>query len=246
MLFEIVCHCWKYSRLLSYQLSSLVHNPPAAEDRVIYTLCYCPEDEATRDVIDYFCTLKIPGVFLMRMPLDHPELANRAIGRNRAALSSSADWVWFTDADYYVLPGFFSQLAEICKKQDPNVPLIFPRYSKATEQPRGLELVKEAAGNPRVLPMPAGPFIDSFRYRVAIGGIQFVRGTVCRRLGYLNGRHRDLRPYHGGNWRPNVEDARFRRGLNTPKTPIRVIEQNFDIVRIRHGVRGAPDVVVDL
>jgi hypothetical protein len=50
---EIISHCWRYSRLLTYQLSSLVLYPPQ-QVRVTATVFLTEEDTPTVDVVNFF------------------------------------------------------------------------------------------------------------------------------------------------------------------------------------------------
>ena len=95
---QIVSHCWNYSRLLTYQLSSIVLYPPT-ELSVTMTVFYNEEDHRTCEVLKYFAGLEVPRVRWHWWRLDQPQLFRRAIGRNMAALANQADWVWFTDCD---------------------------------------------------------------------------------------------------------------------------------------------------
>ena len=52
---EIVSHCWQYSRLLAYQLSSLVLHP-VTELQVTVTVFHGREDTATCALLDFFDT----------------------------------------------------------------------------------------------------------------------------------------------------------------------------------------------
>ena len=58
---EIVSHCWNYSHLLAYNLSSLVNHPPQDID-VTMTVFYCPEDQGTVDMLEFFSGFEVPGV----------------------------------------------------------------------------------------------------------------------------------------------------------------------------------------
>ena len=61
MQLQIVSHCWNYSRLLTYQLSSLVLHPPRKLD-VTMTVFYNEEDTRTCEVLEYFGQRDVPGV----------------------------------------------------------------------------------------------------------------------------------------------------------------------------------------
>ncbi len=95
---EIVSHCWNYSHLLAYNLSSLVNHPPRDVD-VTITVFYSPEDQDTIDMLEYFSDFEISGVEWNWQQLSTEQLLRRAIGRNKAALETKADWIWFIDCD---------------------------------------------------------------------------------------------------------------------------------------------------
>ena len=52
MKLEIITHCYRYSRVLTYQLSSLVINPPPFE--VMVTVVCNWNDKPTIKVLEYF------------------------------------------------------------------------------------------------------------------------------------------------------------------------------------------------
>lgn len=100
MKFEIVSHCWRYYRLLTYQLSSLVLYPPS-QMQVTMTVFAAEEDEGTNRVMDFFQQRGLPETLtIRRWYLPAGQLMLRIIGRNLAALTTEADWIWFTDCDY--------------------------------------------------------------------------------------------------------------------------------------------------
>ena len=163
---EIVSHCWRYSHLLAYQLSSLLNHPPQHVD-VVMTVFYSEEDEATTQLLAFFAERFAelgaqqqsaePGVEQGAQhssesgaqqhsaqhsaeqgaepngaqvrcnwqQLTPPQLFRRSIGRNQAALNSSADWVWFTDCDLYFGAGALDSLGHVL--QGCNQPLVYPR-----------------------------------------------------------------------------------------------------------------------
>ena len=95
---EIVSHCWDYSRLLTYQLSSLVLFPPT-KLQVTISVFYAPDDIRTVQVLEHFSKQHIHNIEWKWRELPRPSLVRRAIGRNIVALETKADWIWFTDCD---------------------------------------------------------------------------------------------------------------------------------------------------
>ena len=201
---EIVSHCYSeelphYADALAYQLSSFVLHRPK-ECRVTATVCYCPEDERTLRVLDWFRLLperqalhplhKV-GFCTIIMPKDR--LGRRSIGRNVAAKSSYADIVWFADVDQVYLDGCLDRLATmewpmipvVGEKEWQPVAMIFPKTIKIHRDWATGDVVAQTMGGvPRLLPIDQSLFVDK-RYNRAIGGVQIVRGDFARRHGYL-------------------------------------------------------------
>lgn len=226
---EIVSHCWNYSHLLAYQLSSLVLAPPQ-KCRVTMTVCYCPEDQATVALLNYFESQTVPGVTWQWLPLRRAELMRRAIGRNRAALASAADWVWFTDCDLLFHRGCLDGLAvAVAGRSDP---LVFPREERCTAMLKPSdELLQAAAATPRVVDIDADRFETQSRSK-ATGPLQILRGDLARKFGYC----RSIRCYQTTTeqWRKTYEDRAFRWLLGTAGTPLDVP----GVYRIKHVEKG--------
>ena len=77
------------------------------------TVFYSPEDTKTKALLDFFSEQVVPGVSWNWQPMPKQELFRRAIGRNRAALATKADWVWFTDCDLMFRDNCLDALAEV-------------------------------------------------------------------------------------------------------------------------------------
>ena len=95
---EIVSHCWQYSNMLTYQLSSFVNHPPKKLSLTV-TVFYSIEDEGTVDTLAYFSKLSPKNVTWNWQPLANGKLFRRGIGRNMAALTTKSDWIWYADCD---------------------------------------------------------------------------------------------------------------------------------------------------
>jgi len=120
---EIITHCWRYSRVLNYQLSSLALHPPKHVKAYAHVF-YSHDDKTTRNAIDWHLRNGIGGTmagaityhgettWAMASALPTALLLNRAIGRNLAAKHTRADIVWFCDADYFFGEGALDVLAE--------------------------------------------------------------------------------------------------------------------------------------
>lgn len=226
---EVVSHCWKYAHFLVYQLSSLVHFPPT-KLHVIMTVCYCPEDERTSQLLDYFKRIDVPNVSWNWVPYRREELFRRGIGRNRAALNTSAHWVWFTDCDLMFREGCLDVLAD--KLQGRRDALVFPAEERCTELLReDNPMLQQGAGDPSVVDIDDSAFTARHPSR-ATGPLQIAHGDVCRAVGYC----RSLALYQtpSDRWRKAHEDRAFRWLLRTQGIPLDIP----GVYRIRHMQKG--------
>jgi hypothetical protein len=226
---EIVSHCWNYSHLLAYQLSSLVLAPPQ-KCTVTMTVCYCEEDQATVDLLAFFGQKTVPHVRWQWLPLRREQLMRRAIGRNHAGRASTADWVWFTDCDLLFHQGCLDRLAEALSGR--NDPLVFPREERCTPMLKPTDqLLQAAARNPQIVDIEAERFEIEWP-RKATGPLQILRGDLARRFGYCNA----IRCYQTptDRWRKTYEDRAFRWLLGTAGTAIDVP----GVYRIKHVEKG--------
>jgi len=230
MKLEIVSHCWNYSRLLTYQLSSLVLYPPRATC-VTMTVFLTQEDMATVRIVEYFTKIPVPPNIAIRswyLPMER--LVIRGIGRNLAGLATDADWVWFADCDYVFGPDALDALASCVRGTD--TPLAFPRtVFGSRSHAEGDEAILKASGEPRPQAVRFEDFLPQ-RMSRAIGGIQICRGDVARQRGYL--KDAAFQQITFPRWRRTREDAWFRRDLGTRGEPIHLP----CVFRIRHSHRG--------
>lgn len=226
---EIVSHCWKYGRLLNYQLSSLILHPPQ-DCRVTMTVFHCPDDRDTGRILDYFAGETVPNVTWNWQALDKERLFRRSIGRNQAALNTQADWIWFTDCDVTFQAGALESLA--AELSDCNAMLTFPQIHQVSEmlQPDD-PIITEAEQAPAILDLDLSRF-EPERREKAVGGLQIVRGDVARAIGYCANIGVYQRPAKGfGNtW----EDRTFRWLLGTHGEPL----NTSSFYRIRHAPKG--------
>lgn len=226
---EIVSHCWQYSRLLNYQLSSLVLHRPREVD-VAMTVFYSPEDTDTRRVLDFHASHDLPGVEWNPRPLERNRLFRRAIGRNLAARETSADWILFTDCDVLFRDDALDALAGVLRRRDDR--LLFPREHFISELlTEGDPMLRPPAQFPLVEDIDPSRFIPEVRDR-AVGGLQIVRGDIARAAGYCADIPLYQRPVD--KWQKTYEDRTFRWLLGTPGTGIDV--RGF--YRIRHVSKG--------
>jgi hypothetical protein len=194
------------------------------------TVFYSPEDGDTEATVRYFRTLEVPGVEWNPRPLPRKRLFRRAIGRNLAALSTSADWIWFTDCDILFGPGSLDALVDAVRNAQDI--LVFPRVHQVSPLlPPHHTIFRERDDLPGVLEMESLEFVPEVRDR-AVGGFQILRGDVARAVGYCNSIPFYQQPVR--HWQKSYEDRAFRWLLGTQGEPVEVP----DFYRIRHAQKG--------
>jgi len=226
---EVVSHCWNYSHFLAYQLSSLVLFPPRALD-VTMTVFYCPEDEKTLELLDFFAEQSVPGVTWNWRALPRQQLFRRGIGRNLAALETRADWVWFTDCDLMFRESCLDTLAELLQgRQDA---LVFPREERVTGLLAEDNPILQAGGQqPQVLDLDTSDF-TTIQLSRATGPMQIAHGDVCRAVGYC--RNIGIYQQPSETWTKAHEDRAFRWMVESQGEPLPVP----NVYRIRHISKG--------
>jgi hypothetical protein len=226
---EIVSHCWRYSHMLAYQLSSLVLHPPKQLD-VTMTVFHGEEDADTVALLSYFGALQVPGVTWNWQVLDKGRLFRRAIGRNLAARATACDWAWFTDCDVVFHAGCLDGLAAAL--QGRRDALVFPRQERVSELLDPSDPMLHAArGTPRLVDIDVTRFSPIERGR-ATGPLQVTHGDIARACGYCE----SLRFYQqpSRTWAKAHEDRAFRWLLRTHGEPLDVP----GVYRIRHASKG--------
>ncbi|MCY4555717.1 MAG: glycosyltransferase [Chloroflexi bacterium] len=209
---HIVSHCWRYGHFLTYQLSSLVIHRTSRFDLTM-TVYYSPEDEPTQEVLRLFGDIELPGITWDWQPLPKESLFRRGIGRNLTAKRSTADWIWFTDADVVFGEECLESLAETL--QDRDDALVFPALTRATALlPEEDPVLRRGRMGPALTELP----LQAFPYRLgpakrAMGPYQIVHGDVARAFGYCE----SIRVYQkpAEHWRKCYEDSAFRWLLGT-------------------------------
>ena len=229
---EIVSHCWRYSRLLAYQLSSLIDHP-VREARVSVTVFHAREDAPTVDLLAFIGAHEVPNIRWNWQTLPPERLFRRAIGRNLAARASSADWVWFTDCDLTFQAGCLDGLnAALQGRRDA---LLHPRVEAKTD---AYAADGDAPGNaletPTLLRADPDAFVTHPVTR-ATGPLQITHGDVARAVGYCDAVQAYQRP--APRWQKCDEDRVFRWLLDTPGTPIDVP----GVCRVQHVDKGRYD-----
>ncbi len=224
---EIVSHCWNYSHLLEFQLGSLVAHPPRQVD-VTLAVYYSPEDARTVELLRLASEARIDGLTWDWRPLAKGHLFRRSIGRNHAALSTSADWIWFTDCDVIFREGCLDALAEAL--QGSREPLVYPAVESLTPL-LGDDVIRGGEA-PALREPPAGLAFTTTPVRKAKGPLQITHGDIARELGYC----RDLRVYQRAepSFAKCYEDTAFRWLLGTHGAPVDV----DGVARVRHSSKG--------
>jgi hypothetical protein len=228
---ELVSHCWRYGRMLRYQLSSLFLFPPERVAVEALVFCASREDDAeTWETLDYFLGLgPRENVTVRPWTLAPERLFRRAIGRNLAAQETTADWVWFADCDMTFRQGVFDGLAETLGERSER--LFYPReiFLHRTHA-LGDAAVERAGGTPGLIDIAPEEFAVH-RYRRAIGGVQIVPARVAREVGYCpNGRWQQP----AARWQRARDDVAFRASLGTPGVGVSIP----NVFRLRHSVCG--------
>ena len=239
---EIVTHCYRYSRALTYQLESLWRNYSDDSNRFRVTVFFSGKDADTLAAVAEYQGRMPSQVHLHIQPLEL--LYVRAIGRNVAALTTTADWIWFTDCDYLFGPKCLHQLAEIDPFDENDKTLltidrlVFPRF---------VQTCKTHAIGDRYLDRVVDAGLHAYEHLIdpadfyprgmgkAIGGLQIVPGRVAREKGYCNSDRKRQRPLAAVT--PETKfgefhsDRAFRCQMGGCGTPIDL----DDVYRLRHS-----------
>ncbi len=226
---EIVSHCWQYAHLSVYQLSSLVNHPPKDID-LTYTLFYAEEDTATAKLVEMFGQMDIPNISWQWRPVTREQIFRRAIGRNQAALSTAADWIWFADCDLIFHAGCLDSITPALRTVSTR--LAYPATEKITELLAADDpIVNLPTDQPMVVDIDPTMFSLSSITK-AKGAFQIVHGDVARTCGYC----KDLALYQQptNRWRKTFEDTAFRRLINDDGVAVPI----EGLHRIRHQVKG--------
>lgn len=226
-LIEIVSHCYatelpQYAAMLVYQASSLVLHKPK-QCKVCLSVCVWGDiDDQPYPEIRDICvgkvlpwtkkTLSAHDISWLICYMTKGELGRRCIGRNRLALNTEADIVWFADVDQVFRDGMLDRLATM--EWPENASMIFPREIKIH---RDWKTGDERTGaidldDPCLVDVDPMEFVPK-QYHDAIGGVQIVRGDFVRKHGYLAGDEKWQRPSVDpfGDFRDDVAYRRYCR-----------------------------------
>lgn len=240
VLVELVSHCWavelpQYASALCYQLSSFVLHKPM-DCNVQATVCHCRSDPATRRVLDYFAE-HLPS--LSGVELSPPELGRRSIGRNLAALRTTADVVWFADVDQVYRDGCLNRLAGL--EWPEGALMIHPKriMIHKDHETGGAALKRVDPNDPGLIDVDPIEFVPK-RYNRAIGGVQIVKGDFARMYGYLSGDLKWQQPRRDG--RPFADfrdDVAYRKFCSDHGDVVGV--DLSGMYRLRHTRKTHPD-----
>ena len=242
MKIELVTHCLatenpNFAGALALQLSSLLIDQPKWCDVAI--TIYMNEDDAnTVRVINHFSKLQHDGLSICALSLPIGQLGRRCIGRNHAALHTSADYVWFTDVDHCFYDGILDRLAQI---QWPSHGVEFPLaasmiFPNEIMISKNWDLGDEATAGLAEQPKMKSLHKENFKpksYNRAIGGVQIVRGDFARREGYLNNQDEWQTPIEKpfGSFKDDIA----YRGICKEQGPILKVNLS-GCYRLRHNI----------
>jgi hypothetical protein len=224
---EIVTHCWQYSNMLAYQLSSLVLHPPT-QCKVIFTVYYSGEDRDTQSLLQTFSNHCVDSVEWNWCELPPQSLFRRSIGRNQAALETRADWIWFTDCDLIFHAGCLDALNQ--QLQGRRDALVYPSEERVTTLlPQDDPMLRKTNGG--LIDIETDQFSVDKKTR-ATGPLQITHGDVARAAGYCNALTIFQRP--APHWCKAIEDRVFRWLIGSQGVAIDVP----GVYRIRHVSKG--------
>lgn len=229
---EVVSHCWGYANMLTYQLSSFVNYPPKKLHLTV-TVFYAQEDTETKAALDFFGKISVANVTWNFHPLPKGKLFRRSIGRNMAARSTTADWVWFTDCDIIFHENCLDSLAD--SLQGEKGLLFFPEEEKVTRMLEDNDPMLIKYAKTQVMDIQAEQFSlykrDKKRDK-ARGPFQIVHGDVARAIGYCE--RLFMFQTESDRWRKCYEDTAFRWLLGTNGKPKNI----KGVFHIHHVTKG--------
>jgi hypothetical protein len=231
---ELVSHCFsghngQYAKLLRYQLSSLLLNPPTRV-KVTASIVVANDDDPVWEVFAWFHRQpQHPHVELRPRAALREDVLMRPIMRNEWAKYSAADVVWFTDCDYTWGPGCLDSLADLPLEQRA---IFYPRSTLFNHDHATGDRYLAAAGDGLYSIDPAD--FTPKAERKAIGGIQIVPGWVARELGYVPHIKRYQQPAAGAATMIGFGADRAYRNQFGRCVPVEIP----GLYRIRHSITG--------
>ena len=225
---EIVSHCWGYSNMLTYQLSSFVNYPPT-KCALTVTVFYAKEDTKSQAVIDFFSQKKVDNITWNFQALSKGKLFRRGIGRNMAARTTEADWLWFTDCDIIFHENCLDSLAE--QLQGKQGSLYYPQQERTTEMLAQDDPMLRQDSEPQLVDIESEGFSLHSRDK-AKGAFQIVHGDVARAIGYCE----KLKMFQteDDRWRKTYEDTAFKWLISSEGIALDI----DGVFQIRHVQKG--------
>jgi len=225
---EIVSHCWGYSNMLTYQLSSFVNYPPT-KCALTVTVFYAKEDTKSQAVVDFFSQKSVGNVTWNFQPLSKGKLFRRGIGRNIAARTTKADWLWFTDCDIIFHENCLDSLAE--QLQGKQESLYYPKQERTTEMLEQDDPMLRQDSEPQLVDIDSDDFSLHSRDK-AKGAFQIVHADIARAIGYCE----RLRMFQteDDRWRKTYEDTAFKWLISSEGIPLDI----DGVFQIRHVQKG--------
>lgn len=224
---EIVSHCWNYHHLLAYQLQSVALQK-LDNLKVVFTVFYSEEDQETKMLLDKYSNIDVEGVQWNWLALDKTKLFRRSIGRNIAAESTQADWIWFTDCDVIFGENCLNNLQSCLSGV--NEALVFPNVEYRSKPLEANDTIFNE-------PTPSLKDIDLSSFNAtqinrATGPLQIVHGDAARKFGYCKQFNFYQKP--ALSWCKATEDRVFRWILNHEGHPLPI----SPVLRIQHVEKG--------
>ena len=225
---EIISHCWGYSNMLTYQLSSFVNHPPT-KCALTVTVFYAKEDTKSQSVVDFFNKKTVENVTWNFQALSKGKLFRRGIGRNMVARNTTADWLWFTDCDIIFHENCLDSLAE--QLQSKQESLYYPKQERTTEMLAQNDPMLRQDSEPQLVDIDTEGFSLHSRDK-AKGAFQIVHGDVARAIGYCE----KLKMFQteDNRWRKTYEDTAFKWLISSEGIPLDV----DGVFQIRHVQKG--------
>ncbi|MCP3673609.1 MAG: glycosyltransferase family 2 protein [Gammaproteobacteria bacterium] len=225
---EIVSHCWQYSNMLTYQLSSFVNYSPTKAHLTV-TVFYSKDDKKTAAVLSFFEQKSVKNITWNFHALENKKLFRRGIGRNMAARATKADWIWYTDCDIIFHKNCLDSL--VMQVQGSQEIIYYPYQERTTDMLEKSDPMLNNESKPQIVDINIDQFSLHSRDK-AKGAFQIVHGDIARAIGYCE----KIRIFQteSEHWRKTYEDTAFRWLVASDGLPIDI----DGVFQIRHVSKG--------